>query len=81
MSVQCKYRSGPGTPSVFHNAFVCVCASAGNVCVFVLAVKEGAREDWCLIGACRRDLLLPLSARITSSHPAQSYCLAVSQSL
>ena len=60
------------------SACVGVCARAG---VFALAVKEGAWEDWCLIGACCRDLLPPFSVRITSSHPAQSYCLAVSQSL
>lgn len=38
-----------------NDCTVCVhvCACAGNVCVFVLAVKEGAWEDWCLIGGCR----------------------------
>lgn len=57
------------------------CAIIPVVYLFVLMVEEGAWEDWCLIGTCCRDLLLPVSERITSSHPAQSYCLAVSQSL
>lgn len=57
------------------------CMCFPNVCVFGIMVKEGAWEDWCLIGTCCRDLLLPVSECITSSHPAQSYCLAISQSL
>lgn len=60
---------------------MCFRAHAGIICTFMLAVKEGAWENWCLIGACRWDLLLPVSVRITSSHPAQSYCLTISQSL
>lgn len=74
----------PGSPANLFNECVFLCAFQRRWYLCLHAGVQAGRLgklDWCLIGACRWDLLLPVSVRITSSHSAQSYCLAISQSL